>query len=178
MVNGVAATSGSTSSPVTLGFGDNVINTVVTAQDGSTIKTYIVTVTRLTNLQGWRKTWFGTTANTGTTADSADYDGDGIPNLIEWACNLNPTAPSTLTTTTGMSSGSFVYTYSRSTSAANAGTTFTVEWSNTLASGSWSSTGVVQTVLSDDGTTQQVQATIPVTTETAKFVHLSVTAPP
>jgi len=37
---------------------------------------------------------------------------------------------------------------------------------------------VVQTVLSDDGTTQQVKAVIPITTESAKFVHLSVTAPP
>ena len=146
--------------------------------NGSSFNGADLTFTTLSLLQNWRQQYFGTTANTGITADSADYDGDGIPNLIEWACNLNPTAPSTLTTTTGMSAGSFVYTYSRSTSAANAGTTFTVEWSNTLASGSWSSTGVVQTVLSDDGTTQQVQATIPVTTETAKFVHLSVTAPP
>ena len=73
---------------------------------------------------------------------------------------------------------SFAYTYSRSTSAANTGTSFIVEWSNTLAPGTWNSTGVTQAVLSDDGTTQQVQAVIPITTESAKFVHLSVTAPP
>ena len=128
-------------------------------------------------LQSWRQQYFGTTVNSGTTADAADYDNDGIPNLIEWACNLDPTTRNGLPATVTANGTSFAYTYSRSTAVANAGTSFIVEWSNTLAAGSWSSSGVVQTVLSDDGTTQQVQAVIPITTESAKFVHLSVTAP-
>ena len=138
-----------------------------------------LTFTTLPNvLQNWRQQYFGTTANTGTTADAADYDNDGIPNLIEWACNLSPTARSVLPATVTANGTTFAYNYSRSTAAASAGGSFIVEWSNTLAPGSWSSSGVVQTVLSDDGTTQQVQAVIPTTTESAKFVHLSVTAPP
>lgn len=137
-----------------------------------------MTFTTLSLLQNWRQQYFGTTANSGTTADAADYDNDGIPNLIEWACNLDPTTRNVLPATVTANGTSFAYTYSRSTAAANAGTSFSVEWTNTLAAGSWSSSGVVQTVLSDDGTTQQVQAVIPITTESAKFVHLSVTAPP
>ncbi|MES2265635.1 MAG: cadherin-like beta sandwich domain-containing protein [Bacteroidota bacterium] len=45
-VNNVTVASGSASAPITLNIGDNIITTVVTAQDGSTTKTYILTVTR------------------------------------------------------------------------------------------------------------------------------------
>ena len=45
-VNGVAVTSGSASGAIALNVGANVITTIVTAQDGSTTKTYTTTVTR------------------------------------------------------------------------------------------------------------------------------------
>ena len=45
-VNGVATTSGSASGAIALNVGSNIITTVVTAQDGTTTKTYTVTVTR------------------------------------------------------------------------------------------------------------------------------------
>ena len=136
------------------------------------------TFTTLSLLQNWRLTNFGTSANSGNTADSADYDGDGIPNLVEYALNLNPTKSSKLPLTTVLNGANFECTYSRSTLAVNAGVTVTVEWSNTLASGSWSSTGVTQNILSDDGTTQQVKALVPTNSASTKFVHLSVTPPP
>ena len=45
-VNGVSVPSGSPSGPISLNVGPNPINVVVTAQDGTTMKTYTVTVTR------------------------------------------------------------------------------------------------------------------------------------
>lgn len=45
-VNGVAVASGSASGPIALNVGSNTITTVVTAQDGTTTKTYTLTVTR------------------------------------------------------------------------------------------------------------------------------------
>ena len=45
-VNGVAVTSGNASGAINLAVGSNTITTVVTAQDGTTTKTYTVTVTR------------------------------------------------------------------------------------------------------------------------------------
>jgi gliding motility-associated-like protein len=48
-VNGVAVTSGTSSASIPLSIGANVINTVVTAQDGITTKTYSITVTRQGN---------------------------------------------------------------------------------------------------------------------------------
>ncbi len=46
-VSGIAVTSGATSNPITLSVGPNTITTEVTAQDGTTIRDYIVTLTRL-----------------------------------------------------------------------------------------------------------------------------------
>ena len=45
-VNGTAVTSGTASAAISLAVGANTITAVVTAQDGTTIKTYTVTVTR------------------------------------------------------------------------------------------------------------------------------------
>jgi carboxypeptidase D len=39
----------------------------------------------------WRALYFGTTNNAGSSADGADPDADGIPNLLEYALGLNPT---------------------------------------------------------------------------------------
>jgi gliding motility-associated-like protein len=45
-VNGIAVTPGSASGGIALNIGDNILNTVVTAQDGSTQLTYKITITR------------------------------------------------------------------------------------------------------------------------------------
>jgi carboxypeptidase D len=41
----------------------------------------------------WRALYFGTTGNSGPAADGADPDGDGIPNLLEYALGLDPAVP-------------------------------------------------------------------------------------
>lgn len=46
-------------------------------------------------LSGWRDDFFGITANQGPAADDADWDGDGIPNLIEYATGSFPTLAET-----------------------------------------------------------------------------------
>ncbi|MFO1441521.1 MAG: fibronectin type III domain-containing protein [Verrucomicrobiaceae bacterium] len=126
--------------------------------------------------QSWRQQYFGTTSNAGNAADDFDYDKDGLMNLMEWACNLNPTTSSTLNTSVIPAGSVFEYHYPRSTAAVNAGAVFSVEWSDTLTS--WSASGVTQQVLSDNGTVQQMKATIPAGTSGHRFVRLSVTAPP
>ena len=42
-------------------------------------------------LDQWRALWFGTTNSSGTAADAADPDNDGLPNFTEYAFGLNPT---------------------------------------------------------------------------------------
>ena len=41
--------------------------------------------------QTWRQLYFNTIANTGLFADAADYDGDGVSNLLEYALGGDPT---------------------------------------------------------------------------------------
>jgi len=46
--------------------------------------------TPTTPLQLWRQDHFKTAENSGKAADTADADGDGLPNLIEYALGTNP----------------------------------------------------------------------------------------
>jgi hypothetical protein len=50
----------------------------------------------LTALQSWRQTHFGQTSATGNAADAFDFDADGVPNLLEYALNTTPTAPTSV----------------------------------------------------------------------------------
>ncbi len=49
-----------------------------------------VFATTLTGQADWRRTHFGTTSNAGNAADAADPDGDGVPNLLEYALDGDP----------------------------------------------------------------------------------------
>ena len=177
-VNGQVAASGAASGAITLvaGVGGNLIPVTVTAENGTQAQ-YSVFVACLSKVEQWRLQAFGAPFDSDPAADTADADNDGICNLLEFALNLSPATASKLPVSSAINGGNYEYTYTRSTAAANAGTKFTVEWNATL-SATWSSSGVTQTVLSDDGTTQQVKAVIPMNAASRMFVHLSVTAPP
>ncbi len=58
----------------------------------------LASVPVLTPLQTWRQSFFQTTEPqtepvTGSSADAADFDSDGIPNLVEYATGTNPALP-------------------------------------------------------------------------------------
>ncbi|WP_367872217.1 hypothetical protein [Luteolibacter sp. Populi] len=46
----------------------------------------------VTALQQWRQTHFQTMENAGAAADDADYDRDGLPNLVEYGLGTSPVA--------------------------------------------------------------------------------------
>jgi hypothetical protein len=69
-------------------------------------------------------------------------------------------------------------TYNRNVAALVAGSIFRVEWSNTLATGTWSDAGVTQKILNDDGTAQTVKVTIPTGYAIpARFARVKITRP-
>ena len=56
-----------------------------------TLSAYLPTPPPYTSIEAWRVFYFGAPANTGSAADAFDPDGDGAPNLIEYALATNPT---------------------------------------------------------------------------------------
>ncbi len=153
------------------------------SNESGTASSYDILVTGhgdvLPTLQSWRQFYFGTTGNSGNAADSFDFDKDGLVNLMEWACDLNPTTAGPLSVTLVRNGGNLEFTYTRSVAALNDGAMFEVEWSDTMPGPSpWSTASVTSNILSDNGTMQQVRATLPVGSSGRRFVRLKVTRPP
>lgn len=103
--------------------------------------------TPLSAIQQWRVTYFGTSANTGAAADTADPDGDGIPNFIEYALGTIPTAPSTTGYLAPMlTSGQYSVGFNR---IADPAMIYSIESTATLTPAVWvsiwSSTGAANT---------------------------------
>jgi hypothetical protein len=144
---------------------------------GATTFSQPLSFTTPTVLQNWRQTFFGSIAGTGHGADNADPDGDGVPNLIEFATGKDPTTASPAGTAVSYDSSSLDYRYTRSLDALNSGVTFSVEWNDTLNASQWSSADVSETILSDDGLIQQVKAAVPAGSSGRRFVRLKVLPP-
>ena len=105
--NGIAYTTNVAGTPSTVtGSSDTNVSASITGLTPSTTYHFRVngaagtdisnggdlTFTTLTAQQAWRFTYFGTTSNTGTAADTADPDGDGFSNLFEYVAGLIPTS--------------------------------------------------------------------------------------
>jgi hypothetical protein len=106
--------------------------------------------TPLSALQQWRQTNFGTTGNSGNAADSADPDGDGVTNAVEFAAGTDPQSPSSALRVTAIATNANDFAVSFSTVA---GKTYRLERSDTLQNASWVT---VQTNLAGNGSVLQV----------------------
>lgn len=138
-VNGTAVTSGSASGSIALSVGDNTISTVVTAQDGTTTKTYTITVNR---------------AAVSTNANLSD--------LALSAGGLSPSfATGTITYTASVTNATASLTVTPT--AADAGATIKVN-GTTVTSGSAS--GSIALSVGDNTITTVVTAADGVTTKT------------
>jgi len=109
--------------------------------------------TTYTTAENWRLSYFGTTANSGNAADSADPDGDGMTNDKEFACGTNPTDSASMLKVTALTISGSDYQVSF---LSVVGKTYRVERSDTLQAGSWTTlqdniAGTGGTVLVTDG---------------------------
>ena len=130
----------------------------------------------LTPLEQWRQLHFGSTANISDAADSFDFDKDGLVNLLEWAAGTLPKQSNSYQPAVVRNGADLEFTYTRSLAAFNAGTGYGVEWSGSLATGSWQTTGVTQSALSTVGDVQTVRATVPAGPE-RRYLRLRVSPP-
>lgn len=130
--------------------------------------------------EAWRILYFGSPSNGGNAANDADPDGDGLSNLMEFALGLNPQLPDS-----GNNAGGgvelgeqMVFTYTRS-AAALTEVLFTVEWTDSISDGPWSTDGVSpEQIENPAGPLQTVHVTIPKGSSGKRFVRLRVSPLP
>jgi hypothetical protein len=91
---------------------------------------------QLSPLQHWRQSYFGSTNDTGTAANDADWDLDGLSNILEYAFHTNPTNANVSPITCQVADGRFNITFPRARPAP-ADLSYVVEVSADLAGGSW-----------------------------------------
>ena len=145
---------------------------------GATSQTLSVTATgaALAAIEIWRQQNFGTISSSGAASDLFDADGDGECNLLEFATGQNPNAGTRKPATLARNGANLAFTYFRSKTAMGE-TQYVVEWCDDLVTGAWSASGVVASVLSDDGNVQTVQANVPSGIGNRRFVRLRVVHP-
>jgi hypothetical protein len=148
----------------------------VTVSDGtlSASDTFTVNVTG-TPSQTWRFQNFATTANSGIAADMADPDKDGVVNLLEQALATDPNSASFVgMPVVAIEGGNLTLTYTRNKSAM-AELNFAAEWANS-AGRTWSTSGVSEAILNDNGSVQHVKAAVAIS-NAQKFMRLRITRP-
>ncbi len=111
-------------------------------------------------------------ANAALTGPNADFDQDGVPNLVEYALGLNPKAASTTGTPVfALESGNWTLTYTRPASRADV--SYAVQFSTNLTT--WSTTGVTHTLVSTVNGVETWRATYPAASAPSCFLRLMVT---
>ncbi len=151
------------------------LGTLPVANFAGQIASSSVAVNVLSALDSWRFTQFGTTSNTGSAADTADWEFDGLSNVLEFAMGTNPKTVTALPASAAKVGATIEFTYQRNKTAMTE-LTYVVEWSDTLTP-LWSSVGVTEMILSDNGIVQSVKATLPIGAAGKRFVRLSVRGP-
>ena len=148
----------------------------VTVSDGTLTAsdTFTVEVTA-TPLQAWRLQYFGLAGNTGNAADLADPDKDGLANIAEFTLNSDPTTSGLLPLNVAREGNDLTLTYTRRKSALGEITISPL--SANAPNGPWSSTGVTEQILNDNGILQQVKARVPINGALQKFFRLQFTRP-
>lgn len=133
----------------------------------------------LSGIEAWRFEYFDTIENTGSAANTYDANFDGESNLLEFATGQDPYASSLLATPVEVDSSTLEFRYTRSKAALAAGVTFSVQWSDTLLPGSWSSVGVTESADPGNPDTSELEnrrATLPKGSG-KRFVRLRVVLP-
>jgi phage gp45-like len=127
-----------------------------------------------THQELWRFANFGSYSSDASAADSADPDGDGLSNLMEYALGTGPNSSGVIPAVLALNGANLEYTYTRSTAAKDNGVTYQIEWSETLEAGSWSSETVTQEITSTQGALETVKASVPAGTTGKRFLRLKV----
>ncbi len=127
--------------------------------------------------QQWQALNFGANWSNATIAGpNANPDRDALTNFAEFALHGEPNVPGVFPINCVKNGASLEFTYFRNV-AAVASSTFIVEWSDTLAAGSWSVAGVSQSPIGTAGGVEEMKATLPAGPNAQRYVRLRITSP-
>jgi hypothetical protein len=152
----------------------------LTASDGTASSSDDVVITVNDSAEGWRARWFSDLSPSDPRiADGADFDGDGIANLMEYAFGLNPRQnDASAQPLVAEENGYLTMTYFRNKTATDL--TYLPEATSDL-NGVWQSGDAVftQTIVSEDETMQTIRVTdkTPAASVTQRFLRLKVLRP-
>jgi rhamnogalacturonan endolyase len=124
----------------------------------------------------WQSSIFPGQNDPAIIGPSADPDGDGYSNLLEYFLATNPASGSDSTnavTTTLDGSGNFVLTFRMSKNLS--GVSYSIQQSSDLVT--WKATDQKAVVISDQGSYYLMKATVPSSGQPKLFLRLSVTSP-
>ena len=146
----------------------------------STFPSYSMTVLVVKGqYQGWREQQFTAAELSDPNVDSADPDGDGIPNLMEYALGLAPKTSSVAglpVAATQTAGGKTYLTLTFTKIRALADITYTVQVSGDLQT--WNSGSSYTARMDDDTTDQAVYRDLTATQDSSRrFIRLTVTRP-
>jgi len=147
-----------------------------TNANGESVHSSETTTTTWTALQAWRDFNFAVTEPAGNSTDAADPDGDGLPNLVEFALGNNPLTPEPdRHPVLSADANELSLTFVRKKSAA--GVLTTIQTSLSLAPDTWTSDGVTFNTITEDAATQTVRGSVPNDTP-KRFLRLRTTQVP
>jgi alpha-tubulin suppressor-like RCC1 family protein len=184
--------SGGNSPPFALSVGANVLDVQVTAQDGTTTLAYTVAITRAPGYAEWATAHglSGINASLG-----ADFDGDGTPNLLEWAFGTNPVVqgsstvkasggtltsrggPTVMSMPNGSGGTDHYAEFARRKDYLASGLTYRVQFTADLST--WIDSTDIPTPIGDDGEIEAVTVPYPplVNGQPPRFFRVMVTGP-
>jgi autotransporter-associated beta strand protein len=150
-------------------------------EHNESLKQLILTVdpNYTTPYQAWIDSYFPGSTDPAVIGVSADPDWDGLKNSLEYVLGTAPNSGSQTSLPESQKIGSnLVFTFDQVVEAINAGFVPTVEYSPSLAAGSWSTATVGMTSVVNEGSTDAVTVTIPIPGGATKlFARLKVTTP-
>jgi hypothetical protein len=131
----------------------------------------------VTPIGTWRQTHFGSADNSGSAADTADPDGDGLINILEYAFNQDPWTPDANPISFASVGGHLTVTFNR-THPNPADLTYIAEVTDDLGAGTWNSgpTFTSESVLDNGDGTETVTVTdlTPVGSTAAHFLRIRI----
>lgn len=123
----------------------------------------------------WQIECFGAQSDHPAVAGTGeDPDADGELNLYEFATGQNPLAGTRFSPLILQNGDNLEFTYRCGKSAIADGVSFIVEWSDTLAPGSWSHLGVTDSMIQQNSALETRRARLPSGSVGSRFVRLRI----